>query len=301
MPELLLLSLIFSALSFTVAVSFGQYNPSVRTGTVAPMFTQPSMNVFRRFEADAAAMYLFYGKALGFEQLTTFNVGKGIRVARFQVGDSQVKLSEFVPDRSYYRGNVPDAAGVRLLTFFFTDQQGLEERFKLHGFKIPAFKPVPGTERRHALIRDPDGQWVELVIVPATEESACRGIEIGLVVSDLAKSIAFYRDFAGLEELPPEEEPLFHVKKYPFRHGSTIVSLRCFGPDLPADTGSGGIQYVVSDAKKVETMAKARNITIDQSLSILKGFALLTIWLDDPDGITNYFAQIGVKENQESK
>ena len=28
----------------------------------------------------------------------------------------------------------------------------------------------------------------------------------------------------------------------------------------------------------------------------MQGFALRTIWLDDPDGITNYFAQVGVKE-----
>ena len=48
-------------------------------------------------------------------------------------------------------------------------------------------------------------------------------------------------------------------------------------------------------------MAKARKIVIDQPLNILKGFSLLTVWLDDPDGITNYFAQVGVKENQDKK
>jgi catechol 2,3-dioxygenase-like lactoylglutathione lyase family enzyme len=255
------------------------------------------MNVFRRFEANVEAMNSFYGKVLGFEQLMTFNLGGGTKVGRFQVGDSQVKLSGIVPDRSYHRGSVADATGLRLLTFFFPNQRDLEERFKAQKLDLPIFKSIPGTSKSRALVQDPDGQWVELIILPDADASAYRGFEIGLVVSDLAKSRIFYRDFAGLKELPPEEDTFFHTKKYPFQHGSTIVSLRCFGPDLPADTGSGGIQYVVSDARAVEKMAKDRNIVIDQPLNILKDFSLLTIWLDDPDGITNYFAQVGVKEN----
>ena len=294
MFKLLLLFLIITAMGLTVTVSFGQNNPSDRSGTVAPLLIQPSMNVFRRFDADAGAMYLFYGKVLGFEQLMTFNLGGGNRVARFQVGESQVKLSGKVPDRSYYRGKISDATGLRLLTFFFTDQHTLEKRFKENGLKIPVFKAIPGTGRSSSLVQDPDGQWVELVIVSQEEEALCMGIEIGLVVSDIARSRKFYRDFVGLEELPPEKNTLFDTDKYTFRHGSTTVSLRCFGKNLPADTGSGGIQYVVSDAKRVDSMAKLRKIVIDQPLNIMKGFSLMTIWLDDPDGIINYFAQVGV-------
>ncbi len=296
MTKLILLSLVVLGVTFSCINSFGQDTPPVQPKSVAPLMIQPSMNVFRRFKVDVEAMNTFYGKVLGFKQLMTFNVGGGTKVGRFQVGDSQVKFSGIVPNKKYQRGNVQDATGVRLLTFFFTDKHGLEERFRAQGLAIPHFEPIPGTGRSHALVQDPDSQWVELTIVPESEASACRGIEIGLVVSDIAKSRAFYRDFVGLEELPPVKDTLFHTTKYPFRHGSTIVSLRCFGSNLPADTGSGGIQYVVSDAKAVETMAKARNIVIDQPLNILKGFALLTIWLDDPDGITNYFAQVGVKK-----
>jgi hypothetical protein len=81
------------------------------------------------------------------------------------------------------------------------------------------------------------------------------------------------------------------VMVYPFRHGTTTINIRYFGPNLPADTGSGGIQYVVTDADAIDKMAKSRHITIEQPLGILKGFDLKTIWLDDPDGITNYFAE----------
>ena len=34
-----------------------------------------------------------------------------------------------------------------------------------------------------------------------------------------------------------------------------------------------------------------RDVSVDQPLSELRGFTVRTIWLDDPDGITNYFAE----------
>ena len=40
----------------------------------------------------------------------------------------------------------------------------------------------------------------------------------------------------------------------------------------------------------VDSLAKARNITIDQPLGGAFG-TLRTVWLEDPDGVTNYFAE----------
>ena len=39
----------------------------------------------------------------------------------------------------------------------------------------------------------------------------------------------------------------------------------------------------------------ARNIPIETPLNKLRGFDLITIWLNDPDGVTNYYAQIARK------
>jgi catechol 2,3-dioxygenase-like lactoylglutathione lyase family enzyme len=281
-----------------LTTSHGEATMTAQKNSVKPLFVQPSMNVFRRFEAAPEVMYNFYGKVLGFKQLMTFNVGAKTDVARFQVGDSQLKLSGIVPNRTYHRGDINDATGVRLLTFFFTDRHLIEERFRSQGLPVPVFKPIAGTSRSHTFLKDPDSQWVELVIVPDSEKAACMGIEVGLSVSDIEKSRGFYREFVGLEEMPPEDDPVFHVNKYSYRHGSTIISLRCFGPGLPADTGSGGIQYVVSNAEAVQNLAKERNVVVDQPLSTLPGFSLLTVRLDDPDGITNYFAQAGVAEKK---
>ena len=63
--------------------------------------------------------------------------------------------------------------------------------------------------------------------------------------------------------------------------------------DGPANTGSAGIQYVVSDAPMVEAKRAERGIEVLTPLNKLRGFDLITVWLADPDGVTNYFAQVG--------
>jgi catechol 2,3-dioxygenase-like lactoylglutathione lyase family enzyme len=254
---------------------------------------QPSMNVFRRHTVDREKMFEFYGDVLGLKQLQTLNVrpdGTG-GVARFQAGGSELKLTGRVADRTYQPGGVRDATGVRLVTLFFADEAALSERFRAHGLAAPAFRSVADSKRKVALVNDPDGQPVELVVVPGASADVLAQIEVGVTVSDVARSRAFYRDFVGLEELPPAPDALFGTTKYPFRHGTTTINLRSFGA-LPADTGSGGIQYVVSNVDVVAALAESEGVTIDNPLSGSAG-SLRTIWLDDPDGITNYFAETG--------
>jgi catechol 2,3-dioxygenase-like lactoylglutathione lyase family enzyme len=264
---------------------------TVQIKSTAEIMTQP-MNVFRRFSGDAKPIYDFYGKVLGLKQLTTYNLGGNTNVARFQIGPSQLKFTAAVPDRKYQKGAIQDATGLRILTFFFPDQAPLIERFKADGLAVPQFHPLPGSGRSSALVQDPAGQWVELVIAPDEPSATYNQIEIGLVVSDIEVSRKFYHEFIGLEELPPVRDTVLNTTKYPYRHGSIIVSLRSFGKLALADTGSGGIQYVVSDVEAVQDLAKARHVKIDQPVNTLSGYGLRFVWLDDPDGITNYFAEI---------
>ena len=259
--------------------------------STAEIMTQP-MNVFRRFSGDAKPIYDFYGKVLGLKQLTTYNLGGNTSVARFEIGPTQLKFTAVVPNRKYQQGAIPDATGLRLLTFFFPDQVSLIERFKANGLAAPEFHPIPGSKRSSALVQDPSGQWVELAIAPDELGATYTQVEIGLVVSDIEVSRKFYREFIGLEELPAVKDSVLNTTKYPYRHGSVIVSLRCFGKPVPADTGSGGIQYVASDVKAVQDLAEARHVKIDQPVNTLSGYGLRFVWLDDPDGITNYFAEI---------
>jgi catechol 2,3-dioxygenase-like lactoylglutathione lyase family enzyme len=259
--------------------------------SAAEIMTFP-MNVFRRFPGDAKPIYDFYGKLLGLKQQETYNLGGNANVARFQIGPTQLKLTAVDSKRKYQQGAVPEATGLRLLTFFFPNRDEVVARFRENGVEVPEFRPIPGSKRSSALLKDPAGQWVELVIAPGEPAAVYDQTEIGLVVSNLEASRKFYREFIGLEELPPVEDPIFSTTKYPYKHGSVIVSLRCFGKPLPADTGSGGIQYVVSNVQSVQNLAQARQVKIDQPINALPGYGLRLVWLEDPDGITNYFAEI---------
>lgn len=271
------------------AAPVGEHAPPLNS--TAAVLWQPSMNVFRRFDAPAEKMFEFYGEVLGFKQVSTINLGSGTGVARFQAGAQELKLTRRVGNRHYQPGGVEGATGLRLVTFFFADADALARRFAEHGLAVPKFEPLRGTNRASALVTDPDGQAVELAILPGAPAEQLAMIEVGLTVADMERSRAFYRDFVGLEELPPVEDRRFGTMKYSFRHGATTVSLRTFGRKLPADTGSGGIQYVVSDVDRVAALAEARSAAVEQPLSGLPTFALRTIWLNDPDGITNYFAE----------
>ena len=257
--------------------------------TVAPVLWQPSMNVFRRFAVDRAKMIEFYGTVLALKPLPTFQLGGNSQMTRFLVGTSEIKFTTVVRGREYGAGPVQDIAGLRVFTFFFPDEKVLAARFAQHGYPAPEFKDVSGN-RRAALVTDPDGQWVELVAAPNAPPETFDRIEVGITVNDLEKSRAFYREFVGLEELEPVEHPLLKTTKYPFRHGTTTVNLWTFGKTLPVNNGSAGIQYVVNHVDPIDTLAKARGVKIDQPLSNTMA-TLRTIWLADPDGVTNYFAE----------
>src|SRR5688572_30912571 len=143
----LVLALLLSGLmSGTQAQSSG----SAPAATAAPYFAETSMNVFRRFSGNGAKTLEFYGQVLGFG-----DVGAVGGVSRYQVGPSQLKFTRAGANASFTRGGINDAAGVRLWTMWFADEEALTKRFAAHGLAAPAFKTVDGV--RGALVADPDG------------------------------------------------------------------------------------------------------------------------------------------------
>ncbi len=260
--------------------------------SVGPVMAMPAMNVFRRYAAeDPEPIFRFYSDVLGHERLTEYDVGGATGVMRIRAGASELKFTG-ENNEQYQPGGVDNATGLRLWTFFYSDRAAVAKRFTDNGLEAPEFEPI-GDGRLSAVVADPEGELVQLIVTGDPAGTRYDEIEIGLTVSDLAASRAFYRDFVGLEELEPVYDPVFETMKYPYRHGATTIALRHFGDNLPADTGTGGIQYVVSDVELVDRLARERGLEIKQPLSELRGFALRTIWLGDPDGITNYFAQTG--------
>ena len=258
--------------------------------SLASLSTQPSMNVFRRFAVEPAKMASFYSEVLGLKQLPSLNMPGGGQMMLFQIGSGQVKLQYTAAAGEYKTGAVREVTGLRVFTFFYPDEAAVTARFVQHGYPAPMFGPARGGKRA-AMVVDPANQWVELVVAPGAPQELYDSIDLGLTVSDLEKSRVFYRGFVGLDELPPVDDPILGTTRYPFRHGATTVTVFSFGKGLPANTRSAGIQYVVSDVEAVDAKAKAQDVKIDTPLGNFSA-GLRTIWLSDPDGITNYFAQI---------
>jgi predicted enzyme related to lactoylglutathione lyase len=262
--------------------------------SVGPVIWMPAMNVFRRYSADdPEPVFSFYSDVLGHERLTAYDVGGPTGVMRIRAGATELKFTGDTQGQQYQPGGIDNATGLRLWTFFYSDRDAVTQRFEDHGLPAPEFVPIGDTGQLSALVTDPEGELVQLIVTGDPAGTTYDEVEIGLTVSDLEASRAFYRDFVGLQELAPVYDPIFDTMKYAYRHGATTISLRWFGDDLPADTGTGGIQYVVSDVELVDRLANENGIQIKQPLNTLRGFGLRTIWLGDPDGITNYFAQTG--------
>ena len=257
-----------------------------RAETMAPLQFMPAMHVFRRHTVEPERMFEFYGDVLGFEEIPYIGA-----VGRLLTGASEFKLQRRSADEPYLPGGPQGATGFRLAGFYFADEAALVARFEAHGYPAPEFHAVPGSAMRVAMTEDPDGQPVELIVVPDASEATLQQIEIGLTVADIERSREFYAGFVGLEELPSVEDPILGTTKHRFRNGSTLIALRSFVGERPADTASGLIQYIVSDIDRVEALAKERGVTIDRPLTAPVGARLRTLWLADPDGITNYVTE----------
>jgi len=272
-----------------VAIAIPAAAQSSSPVSLASLSTQPSMNVFRRFAVEPAKMVSYYGEVLGLKALPSIKLAGG-EMIQFGVGTTQVKLQFTAAAGEFKTGPVKEVTGLRVFTFFYPDEAAVTARFVEHGYPAPSFSPGRGGKRM-AMVLDPADQWVELVIVAGASKEVYESIELGMTVSDLDRSRAFYRDFVGLDELPPVQDPRLGVTRYSYRHGTTTVTLWSFGKGLAANTRSAGIQYVVSDVEAVDVKAKAQSVKIDTPLGNFSA-GLRTIWLSDPDGITNYFAQI---------
>jgi catechol 2,3-dioxygenase-like lactoylglutathione lyase family enzyme len=297
---------------FTLAVAFalscGSFSAVLAQQTIRPYLWQAGMarsevgqiNVFRRFPAERRAeVEDFYARVLALPVLPTTAPGGG-QMIRYPVGPSEVKLfpTEMAAPNAAAAG---DVAGMRLLTFFYPNEDALTKRFMDRGLMPPRFRPSTSHRgaTRAALVQDPAGHWVELVIVPGASPDVLARFEIGLAVADLDRSRAFYRDLMGLDVLEPLKNPLLDATMYGFRHGSVTLRLWAAKSGAATDSQTGGLQYIVWNVSGVNDVAVARGATIDRPLSAPG--QMRTVWLFDPDRISNYFAQYGGNDNSPPK
>ena len=258
------------------------------------MFEQSSLNVFRRFPRQLTEeMVNFYVGALGLRSLNPIQLTSTQQMILTGVGSGQVKLSAGQQgDRRYdLSGGMTGGTGIRYLRFTYPDADVVRERFAEAGLPAPTFTQEDGFPS--AVLSDPAGLGIVIAIHPEAQDRSDDGVGVGIAVSNLAASRAFYREFVGLEEGDPFTSEQLGLTLYPYAHAETTLLLYEVGEGLPADTGSSGIQYVVSDAALAAARADYRDLPVETPLNRLAGFDLTTVWLNDPDGVTNYFAQVG--------
>lgn len=277
-----------------LAYPVGALSEAQLHGTTHHLFRQTSANVFRRFPREMTEqMVAFYVNALALRSLNPIQLTSTQQMILTGVGSGQIKLSAGQQgDRTYdLSGGVTGGTGIRYLRLTYPDATTVTGRFTAAGLAAPQFRTTP--QGQEALVNDPAGLPVLIVIDPEAQDHSDDGVGVGLGVADLARSQEFYRDFVGLTELAPMQNDVLGVMVHPFRHEQTTIYLHQVARGLPADTGSSGIQYVVSDAPFVAAMGAHRNVAVETPLNRLRGFDLTTVWLNDPDGVTNYFAQVG--------
>jgi hypothetical protein len=113
-----------------------------------PKSTIGEINAFRRFSNErTAAMREFYGEVLGLPVLPATALG-GCQMIRYPVGASEVKLFPVAPSPANTAG-IADAAGVRLLTFFYADEAAVAQRFTARGLASPGFAPTTSHAAQH--------------------------------------------------------------------------------------------------------------------------------------------------------
>ena len=273
----------------------GQLTQEQLMSSTADLFTGPSANVFRRYPRDKTeAMVKFYTGALALKSLSPIQLTATQQMLLTGVGHGQIKLSAGQQgDRKYdMGGGVTGGTGIRYFRLTYPDKKTVLDRFAAAGFPAPKFaRQADGTEA--ALVKDPGDFPIEIVIKSGAKDGSNDGVGVGINTSDLERSRAFYRTFVGLEERAPIKDKLRGLTLYPYGRGETTLYLYRAGDNAHPDNGSAGIQYVVSDSPLADAKAKARHIAVETPLNKLKGFDLITVWLNDPDGVTNYYAQVG--------
>jgi hypothetical protein len=259
------------------------------------LMAMDAMNVFRRFPRDKTeAMVKFYTQALALKSLSPIQLTSSQQMLLTGVGKAQIKLSAGQQGNRKYNmeGGVKGGTGIRYFALTYPDKQTVLDRFAEAGFPAPKFQDQ-GNGTQAALVDDPGGFPIQIVIKPGAKDNANDGVGVGISASNLEKSRAFYREFVGLDELPAIQDRLLGLTLYPYRNGETTLYLYHAGENLPQDNGSAGIQYVVTDSPMAAAKGAARGIAVETPLNKLTGFDLITVWLNDPDGVTNYYAQVG--------
>lgn len=236
----------------------------------------------------------FYRHVLGFEELADLSMGEIGRMARVRAGGHVIKLYEFSRAPERVEGGTDKANGMRLLAFILDDFEGVIARLDAKGH---AYSPLPlpdSSPLRVAFTSDADGNALELVGLKNRPSAGFKTrMQVGLTVSDVARSRRFYGELLGLKEEPEMKLPASMGTvgnvRYGFEFGTTTIKFWSKG-EVPTRTGAparySGIRLItvhVEDTDIVHEQLKSRGLEIKVPPHDFQGLSRV-MFIADPDG-----------------
>ena len=219
---------------------------------------------------DAARAREFYGSILGLPEITP---------SRFKVGAGAIEIVA-AKGAAAYQEEMHEAVGIRGIALYLSDADGIIERLAKHGRPALNFVGAKGTVRV-GRTKDPDGNWVELILMPGAPAEKLNQMAIILMVADEAKSREFYGKTLGLADAPPHGKPETGLL-YAYTAGASTILVRGIGAKpnhagAPEEAvGYRAITFPVRDIGAVERMLRSRGVKIVASAPVLTAV--------DPDG-----------------
>lgn len=241
---------------------------------------------------DEAKTREFYGECLGLEEIAPINMPGGTKMLRFMAGVTELKFIIIDEELPITPGGLENGVGIRMLTIFVNDGQGVVDRLKAKGYDTASFFNGDGELQRNGYVRDPEDNEISVVFLPeGMSVKDYRRMRINLTVRDMDKSRKFYGELLGLEEESPSSSGGDNMK-YMFTAGPTAIRIVHALPDYPVPSepiyhnnrfGMHYIQFIVQDvdkefAKLVEKGAPVAREPFD--LGTLARIAMVF----DPDG-----------------
>lgn len=212
------------------------------------------------FTKDVAHTRQYFKDFLGYDETITLTNADGqISLCVFKINDRQ--FVEIFPERAsgtnrmyHFAVETPDAEGMRLY-------------LKSKGYTVPDHTPKGRTGNSNYFVTDPNGTICEIVQyepdgmialnrgknLPDTR-IATKMSHVGFMVPDLDKSLAFYRDVLGFEEVwrggsNPEKITWVHLKA---PEGEETIELMLYDKE-PTWDRIGTMNHICLEVKDIYT------------------------------------------------
>jgi len=244
--------------------------------------TKPSLEVCLS-ASDAEQATKFFAEGLGLDargEPRGGAAGVAMRMLLFNAGSSTVKVRAYAQPPAKLPSDIAARNGLRVLTIPVEKLDDTVARLKQLGFEVTDAKQE--NEVRWALARNADGTAFELIEAPA---DSAHGLEIGLVVPDLAKAREFFTGVYGAKELPEATSRVLPgEKELRFTTGATVF--KCWAPpgERESDTGKIpdvlGFRYVthnVRDTRALHDALTAKGVEVAAPLASHQGVASLFV------------------------